>query len=288
VRRPFQQRNARRDDQHIERMPPLVPASAEPHLQAWLTSWDVAEQPARAGIVLLRPDVWDMPLRPDIIHRCVLSQQASRRTVRGAGKRRGDVRGGGRKPRPQKGTGRSRQGSIRAPHYRGGGVAHPRMAHEWAFSLPRQVASHGVRVALSDKYRRGALLVVEQTELESAKTKLLVEKLSNLGLFHDDTNGEGHKVLIVGSNAREHRGQADCKLASQNIPWVSMVHASHCSVLKLVQHSVLLIGVDGIRDLEARFKPAGVAPAIGTVRRTWPPSAVLREYQAASAAAAQQ
>lgn len=265
-------------------MSPLVPASAEPHLQAWLTSWDVAEQPARAGIVLLRPDVWDMPLRPDIIHRCVLSQQAARRNVRGAGKRRGDVRGGGRKPRPQKGSGRSRQGSIRAPHYRGGGVAHPRMAHEWAFSLPRKVVSHGVRVALSDKYRRGALLVVEQTELESAKTQLLLEKLSNLGLSFDEDRGEGHRVLIVGSNSREQQAQADCKLASQNISWVSMVHAVNCNVLKLVQHSVLIIGRDGLRDLEARFKQSGMAADQGPVRRTWPPSAVLREYRAARAA----
>eukprot|EP00967_Tisochrysis_lutea_P144410 scaffold269579_cov35-Tisochrysis_lutea.AAC.1 len=278
-RRPFQQRNARRDDRLLERYPPLVPASRESHLQAWVSCWDSAEQPARLGIERLRADVWDMPLRPDIVHRCVLSQLAARRTVRGAGKRRSEVRGGGRKPRPQKGTGRSRQGSIRAPHYRGGGVAHPRMPRDWSFSLPKKVVAHGVRVALSDKYRRGALVVVEQTELAEGKTQLLTEKLSHLGLSFDQNQNSGHKVLIVGSNSHENAAQAACKLASQNIPWVDMVHAANCSVLKLVTHSVLLIGKDGLRDLEARFDQQAVPP--GTLpMRTWPPGAVLREYHA--------
>jgi len=170
--------------------------TGEAQLQSWVTNWDTAQQPARSGITALRPDVWDMPLRPDIIHRCYLSQMAARRTVRAGGKRRGDVRGGGRKPRPQKGGGVARQGSIRAPHYRGGGRAHPRMAHEWAFHLPKRVSALGVRVALSDKYRRGAMLVVDKTELEVGKTQVLLEKLTNLGLAWDHEKRSGHKVDI--------------------------------------------------------------------------------------------
>jgi len=280
VRRPFQQRNARRDDAFEPRLAPLVPSTAEPHVQAWVSDWEAAagQADARAGIALLRSDVWDLPLRPDLVHRCVVAQHAALKQVHRAGKSRHEVRGGGRKPRPQKGTGKSRQGSIRAPQWRGGGVAFPRQRRDFAMSLPRRVVDAGTKVALSDKLRRSALLLVGRLALDEPKTSALLERLQRLGLSLPHTRaGGGHKVLLVGGDDRSDESQAAARLAAQNIPGVSMCLAKDVSVLKLVSHSVLLLSLDGLRDLESRL--GGPAPF---PRRTWPPSAVLREWQAAN------
>ena len=204
VRRPFQQRNARRDDAFEPRLAPLVPSTAEPHVQAWVSDWEAAagQADARAGIALLRSDVWDLPLRPDLVHRCVVAQHAALKQVHRAGKSRHEVRGGGRKPRPQKGTGKSRQGSIRAPQWRGGGVAFPRQRRDFAMSLPRRVVDAGTKVALSDKLRRSALLLVGRLALDEPKTSALLERLQRLGLSLPHTRaGGGHKVLLVGGRA---------------------------------------------------------------------------------------
>ncbi|KAL3899987.1 MAG: hypothetical protein SGPRY_012544, partial [Prymnesium sp.] len=154
MRRPFAQKNRRRDDVHEPRQLPAVPICTGPSVQAWLSSWDNP----RIGIASLRADVWSIPLRQDIVHRVVFWQRACMRQGTAQTKGRGDVKGGGRKPRPQKGTGKSRQGSIRAPQWRGGAKAFPKMLRSYRYFLPRKVQTLGMKVALSDKYRRGALV----------------------------------------------------------------------------------------------------------------------------------
>ena len=90
-RRPFQQKNRRRDDVLLPRMEAAVPQSSELFVQAWLSSWD---EP-RAGIAKLRSDVWAMPLRTDIVHRVVTWQRACMRQGTSKTKHRSEVRGGG-------------------------------------------------------------------------------------------------------------------------------------------------------------------------------------------------
>ena len=254
LRRPHQQKNQRRDDVHLDRHVPLVPQALEPTVQAWLAHWGPNEPTLRAGIINLRSDVWTMPLRPDIVHRVVHWQLQSRRPKRGIGKSRGEVRGGGRKPRPQKGTGKSRQGSIRVPHYRGGGVAHPRRPRDFSYPLNRKVVNLGMRVVLSDKYRRGSVIFVNETRTEDHTKQTLLERLAMLGIQGND----GHRVLIVGSNDSSDRGQKLMKTASAGLhvfkrPWVHVIQAKHVNVLAMLRYEVLLIGLDGLRDLERRF-----------------------------------
>ena len=161
LRRPFQQPNRRRDDVLLPRMPPAVQQSGEPYVHAWLSAW---ESP-RVGIVPLRSDIWSLPLRTDIVHRVVTWQRACMRQGTSKTKGRHEVRGGGRKPRPQKGSGRSRQGSIRSPLYVGGGHAHPKRPRDFSYKLNLKVQSLGLKTALSDKWRRGALIVMRELDL---------------------------------------------------------------------------------------------------------------------------
>ena len=167
-RRPFQQPNRRRDDQLLPRMPPAVPeVIGQPFVQAWLSAWG---EP-RAGIAPLRADIWTLPLRTDIVHRVVTWQRACMRQGTSKTKGRHEVRGGGRKPRPQKGSGRSRQGSIRSPLFVGGGHAHPKRPRDFSYKLNLKVQSLGIKTALSDKWRRGALIVMRDYALASAEER---------------------------------------------------------------------------------------------------------------------
>lgn len=101
------------------------------------------------GSYTLYGDIFDVPLRRDILHRVVrwslaAAQQGTHKT-----KTRSEVRGGGRKPRPQKGSGNSRQGTIRAPQWRGGGVVHGPVPRSHAHKLPKRVRRLGLQTALS-------------------------------------------------------------------------------------------------------------------------------------------
>ena len=161
LRRPFQQTNRKRDDKLLPRMAPAVPQDGEPLMQAWISSF---EEP-HIGIAQIRADVWGMPLRTDIVHRVVTWQRACARAGTHKQKHRHEVRGGGRKPRPQKGLGRSRQGSIRSPLWVGGGRAFPKTPADYSYKLNQKVVSLGIKTALSDKYARGALLLLRDFEL---------------------------------------------------------------------------------------------------------------------------
>lgn len=102
-----------------------------------------------AGSITLPGDVFNAPVRRDILHRVVRWQLAMRQQGTHKTKTRSEVRGGGRKPRPQKGSGRSRQGSIRAGQWRGGGVIHGPVPRSHAHKLPKRVRRLGLTSALS-------------------------------------------------------------------------------------------------------------------------------------------
>jgi 50S ribosomal protein L4 len=175
----FRQPNRRRDDKLRPRMPAAVPdISAGSHVQAWLSSWD---EP-RAGIVSLRSDVWAMPLRKDIVHRVFEWQRACLRQGTSVTLGRAEVSGGGKKPRPQKGTGRSRHGSIRSPIWVGGGNAFPKKQRDFSYKMNSKVVTLGIKTALSDKYRRGALVVMDDLHLDTDDPAELQAKLRTLGI----------------------------------------------------------------------------------------------------------
>ena len=101
------------------------------------------------GTIELGGDIFNVPVRRDILHQVVRWQRAKKQQGTHKTKTRAEVRGGGRKPWRQKGTGRARQGSIRAPHWRGGGKAHGPVPRSHAHSLNKKVRRLGLKCALS-------------------------------------------------------------------------------------------------------------------------------------------
>lgn len=120
---------------------------------------------AVVGTAALPADVFGAPVRPDILHRVVIWQQAKARAGTGAAKNRAAVRGGGRKPWKQKGTGRARAGSIRSPLWVGGGKAHPPVPRSFETGCNKRVRRLALAGALSARAAEGRLLVVEGGDL---------------------------------------------------------------------------------------------------------------------------
>jgi large subunit ribosomal protein L4 len=126
-----------------------------------MTSVSVISPSGKDGkTVELPEEIFAAKVNIPLIHQVVVAQQAAARQGTHATKTRGQVRGGGKKPYRQKGTGRARQGSLRAPHYAGGGVAHGPVPRSYVQRTPKKMKAAALRGALSDRLSHGRVLVV--------------------------------------------------------------------------------------------------------------------------------
>ena len=144
---------------------------------------------AETGSVELDEATFGIEPNVPVMHQVVTAQLAARRAGSAKTLTRSQVRGGGAKPWRQKGTGRARQGSIRAPHWRGGGVAHGPKIRSYAQRTPKKMIRLALRSALSDRAAEGKVLVVDDWGFDAPSTKAAVSALAALAL-------EG-KVLVV-------------------------------------------------------------------------------------------
>jgi large subunit ribosomal protein L4 len=138
-----------------------------------------------AGEVELPDDVFGIEPNVAVMHQVVTAQLAAKRAGSHSTKTRSEVRGGGSKPWRQKGTGRARQGSIRAPQWRGGGIAHGPKPRDYTQRTPKKMVRLALRSALSDRAADGKVLVVDDWGIEAPKTKDGVKLLQALGLRPD-------------------------------------------------------------------------------------------------------
>jgi large subunit ribosomal protein L4 len=136
----------------------------------------------KSGSRELSADVFEAPVSVPLMHQVVVAGLASIRSGTHKVKTRGEVRGGGKKPWRQKGTGRARQGSIRAPQWAGGGVAHGPVVRDHDLRINKKMKRGALRSALTDALRSGKLAVVDDLAFEGPKTKEAVAVLDALGL----------------------------------------------------------------------------------------------------------
>src|SRR5918999_1776302 len=141
------------------------------------------------GEVELSDAVFGAPLNEGLIHAAVRNFMANARQGTSATKTRGDVSGAGRKLWKQKGTGRARIASLRSPLWKGGGNVHGPQPRDWSYKIPKKMRRGAIRSVLSERLREGGILIVENFELQSHKTKDFVAALTGLGL--------GRRTLIV-------------------------------------------------------------------------------------------
>ena len=150
---------------------------------------------ADAGTVELPDDVFGIEPNVGVMHQVVTAQLAARRAGTHSTKTRSEVRGGGAKPWRQKGTGRARQGSIRAPQWRGGGVAHGPKPRDYGQRTPKKMIRLALRSALSDRAAGEKIVVVDDWAIDAPKTKDGVKLLEAIGLRAKGERAE--RVLLV-------------------------------------------------------------------------------------------
>ncbi|KAF0896723.1 hypothetical protein E2562_027064 [Oryza meyeriana var. granulata] len=135
---------------------------------------------ADKGFMVLDGDVFDVPIRKDIVHRVVRWQLAKRQQGTHSTKTISEVSGTGRKPYKQKGTGRARHGTLRGPQFRGGATMHGPKPRSHAIKLQKKVRRLGLKIALSARTAEGKLLIFDDLEVPSHKTKNIVQYISQM------------------------------------------------------------------------------------------------------------
>lgn len=191
----------------------------------------------KVGETTLPDEVFSIEPNIHVVHLVVRSQMAARRSGTHDTKTRREVAGGGAKPWRQKGTGRSRQGTIRAPQWKGGGVVfgpHPR---SYGFRVPNKVVKLAMRSVLSAKTSEGALHVIECFGMDEPSTKQAVAVLKALGI--------DSKVTVVVAN-----DDANAIKSLRNIDKVRAITAAEANVYDLVDNGVLLFTRPALEWLE--------------------------------------
>jgi large subunit ribosomal protein L4 len=193
--------------------------------------------------IVLDNEIFGLPVRVDILQRVVQWQLAKKRKGLAKTKDRGEVRGGGKKPWKQKGTGRARAGSIRAPHWRGGGRIHgPRGNRDWSYKLNKKVRRLGVKTALSTKYLETKFAMVENLKFTSHKTKVAHDILSKRDWLDDQ------KLLFIYGNEED----VDyASLALGNMPQVQMLPSRGANVYSILYADMIIVtkaGLDGLTE----------------------------------------
>ena len=191
----------------------------------------------KASTAELADSVFGIEPNVPVMHQVVRMQRASWRAGTHQTKTRGMVSGGGKKPFRQKGTGRARQGTIRAPHWRGGGVVfgpHPR---SYAFKVNKKEIKLAIRSALSAKLADEQLIVVDKFEFEKPSTKAAVAVLKALEV-------EGRCTIVVTDE------NVNAFLSFRNIPTVDIVPSGDENVYELLDNKFLIFEEEALRKLE--------------------------------------
>ncbi len=144
----------------------------------------------KEGTINLKKEVFDVGFDKEQVTRYVRVYLANQRRGASSTKTRGEVSGGGKKPWKQKGTGRARQGSIRAPHWVHGGIAHGPKPKDWSLKLPQKVRINALFTALTQKAKDKKIIILKNPKFTGTKTKNIVTLLSKLGV-------KDQKTLIV-------------------------------------------------------------------------------------------
>ena len=193
------------------------------------------------GTIRLNDKVFKQEYNEALIHQVVVAHLANLRQGTKSTLSRSEVRGHAKKPWRQKGTGRARQGSTKAPQWRGGGVAFAPKPRDFSKKVNKEAKRVAFRSAISTKLADKELVVLENLDIKDAKTKTMVEVLKNLNI--DRT------AVIVTSGANEN-----VLRASGNLQSVEVTSADLLSVYDIIKCDKLVVTADAIKSIEEAYK----------------------------------
>jgi large subunit ribosomal protein L4 len=187
----------------------------------------------------LRAELFEAPVSVPLMHQVVVAGLAAVRRGTHATKTRGDVSGGGKKPWRQKGTGRARQGSIRAPQWAGGGVAHGPHPRDHSMRVNKKMKRGALRSALTDALSSGKMAVIDELSFDEPKTRRAVEVMDALQL-------EGSVLLVLPGPT----GQGIVEKSFRNIPSVRLAYAPSLGVYEVLGADRVLFTREALDVLE--------------------------------------
>jgi large subunit ribosomal protein L4 len=184
--------------------------------------------------------VFGAPINTAVLHQVVTAQFVNRRQGTASTKNRAAVSGGNSKPYRQKGTGRARQGSTRAPHWRGGGSVFGPRPHTYERSIPRRMKRLAIRSALSDKVANGRLLLMDAVTFDEPRTKDMEALLDVLPIERN--------VLLLMPERDEN-----VVLSARNIHRVKMGHVASINVIELLKYDAVLAPIATVERIVEMF-----------------------------------
>ncbi len=203
-----------------------------------MTKIEIKDAAGKAdGSVELNPAVFAIEPNVPVMHQVVRSQRASWRQGTHNTRTRGEVSGGGKKPWKQKGTGRARQGSIRSPQWRGGGIVFGPTPRSYGYKLPQKVRRLALKSVYSAKVAEEKFVAVDALSFAAPKTAEFAKVLAALSI---DT-----KVLVL-----VEEGNTFAELSARNLPNVTVATATTASVLDIVNADKLLVTKEAISKIE--------------------------------------
>jgi len=192
--------------------------------------------------VELPAEIFEAPVYMDLMHQAYVRQMANARLGTHETKTRSEVAGGGRKPWKQKGTGRARQGSTRAPHWKGGGNVHTPHMHSYYLSMPRKMRQIAMRSALTVKAVEECVVVVDELTVAEPKTRLMVKALNAL------VGASSALVLIPEKGAYE-----SVIRSTNNIPDVKVLLASYVNIRDLLTFDKVVLPLSALDVIKAHL-----------------------------------
>ena len=189
------------------------------------------------GTIDLNDAIFGVEVNEHLVHMAVLQQLADKRQGTQKAKTRSEVSGGGRKPWRQKGTGHARQGSIRAPQWKGGGVVFAPVPRDYSFKMNKKEKRAALKSALTDKAQAGNLIVVDELKFDEIKTKKFAEVMNNLKATR--------KALVVLAD-----NDKNVVLPARNLAEANTTLTNTLNVYDIVNARTLVLTKDAVAKIE--------------------------------------
>jgi len=190
------------------------------------------------GSVELSDAIFAANINTTVMHQALVRQLANRRLGTHKTKTRSEVRGGGRKPWRQKGTGRARQGTIRAPQWRGGGTVFGPSPRSYSQNMPRKMRRIALRSALSVKAQEDQIVVLDEVQMSAPRTRDMASMLEALDV-------ERSALLLL------PEADSNIELSARNLPNVRILRASYLNVRDLLGYGTIVIPQDVLPIIES-------------------------------------
>ncbi len=188
------------------------------------------------GSIELNDAVFGVEVKEHLMHKAVVLQLANNRQGTQSAKTRAAVRGGGRKPWRQKGTGHARQGSIRAPQWKGGGVVFAPQPRDYSFKMNKKEKKAAICSALTSRVNENKLIVLDEFKFDEIKTKTMKKVLTDI---------KAEKALIVLGDKQDN-----VILSARNLEKVDTTLANSVNVYDILKHDTLVMTKDAVSKIE--------------------------------------